>query len=198
MSQGCRHNLSSSKLGPMRRANLADHTFRRHRTLRAWALGACAACLLGTAGLAGAATVAVRPPVASLATAQEPLYFALELKYEGKVLASPKLLGVAGKTLRAEKKRPGSSAAEYSLSLLPRSEGTGRYKVDVDLLVPEAQFSGRAGSVSLEHAEERRLKVPGDGGKLEVTMLVMRVRSPEFEALMRLAAGEEAAQPETI
>src|SRR5512146_1554220 len=58
-------------------------------------------------------------PRTALAVEGEPLYFSLEVKREGRVVAAPKLLGVEGKPLRVERRQPGASSPDYRLVLFP-------------------------------------------------------------------------------
>jgi hypothetical protein len=122
------------------------------------------------------------------ATAQaEPLYFALEVRREGRLVAQPKLLGETGHTLRAERRKPGAAQADYQLVLTPILEGN-TYHLSLELTLPEVRGHSE---LALLHGQQRKLqlgKVPGD---LEVSLLLMKVDSPEFRALMDLAADTE-------
>ncbi|MFY0573492.1 hypothetical protein ACN28S_03200 [Cystobacter fuscus] len=53
----------------------------------------------------------------------EPLYFALEVRREGRLVAQPKLLGETGRTVRAERRKPGAQQPDYRLVLTPTAEG---------------------------------------------------------------------------
>jgi len=121
----------------------------------------------------------------------EPLYFALEVRQEGRVIAKPKLLGASGRSLRAERRAPGESRADYVLRLYPSGLGEG-YQVDLELAVPGT--TGRA-QLAMLHAQERRMELGARPGQLQVSLMVMRVDSPEFRALMNLEKAEPPEVP---
>lgn len=113
----------------------------------------------------------------------EPLYFALEVRRDGRLIAQPKLLGESGSTLRAERRRPGALFPDYRLVLTPRGEGNS-FRLELDLTLPEAQGHSE---LALLHGQERKLQLGRVPGELEVSLLLMKVDSPEFRALMDLA-----------
>lgn len=110
------------------------------------------------------------------------LYFAVEVVKDGKVVGKPKLLGENGKALRAERRQPGATMADYALRLKPVQKGA-RYQISLDVSVP-----GRTGhsELSLLHGEVRKLELGARPGELAVMMTFMEVDSPEFRALMEL------------
>ncbi|TSC34505.1 hypothetical protein FOF48_01475 [Corallococcus sp. Z5C101001] len=112
----------------------------------------------------------------------EPLYFALEVRRDGRLIAQPKLLGEAGRTLRAERRRPGATVPDYRLVLTPKGEGDS-FQLQVDLSLPEGEGHSQ---LALLHGQERKLQLGRVPGELEVSLLLMKVDSPEFRALMRL------------
>ena len=124
----------------------------------------------------------------------EKLYFALEVRREGKLVARPKLLGETGKLLRAERRQPGAELPEYQLVLKPTDRGD-KYHLVLDLKLPE--LSGHS-ELALFHGEERRLELGSHEGDLEVSLLILRVDSPEFRALMNLAAQAPAQAASSI
>jgi hypothetical protein len=113
----------------------------------------------------------------------EKLYFALEVRKEGRLVAKPKLLGELGKPLRAQRKQPGAAMADYELLLQPSTQ-EGEYRLVLDLKLPQAQGHSE---LSLLHAEERQLELGAKQGDLQISLLLMRVDSPEFRALMTLS-----------
>lgn len=122
--------------------------------------------------------------VASPAHARnEPLYFALSVWRDGRLVAQPKLLGESGHTLRAERRRPGALVPDYSLVLTPKGEGNS-FRLELDLTLPEAQGHSELG---LLHGQERKLQLGRVPGELEVSLMLMKVDSPEFRALMDLS-----------
>jgi hypothetical protein len=118
------------------------------------------------------------------ATAEaEPLYFALEVRREGRLVAQPKLLGETGRTLRAERRKPGAGQPDYQLVLTPIVEG-GLYHLSLELTLPELRGHSE---LALLHGQQRKLQLGKVPGELEVSLLLMKVDSPEFRALMDLA-----------
>jgi hypothetical protein len=129
------------------------------------------------------------------ATAQaEPLYLALEVRREGRLVAQPKLLGETGRTIRAERRKPGAAQPDYRLILTPIAEGD-TYHLSLELTLPEG--GGGHSELALLHGQQRKVQL-GKTGELEVSLLLMRVDSPEFRALMDLAedsAGQRGSRP---
>ncbi|MCI0671174.1 MAG: hypothetical protein L0Y64_11980 [Myxococcaceae bacterium] len=123
----------------------------------------------------------------SSAAHAEVLYFALEVRQGGRLVAQPRLLGESGKPLRAVRRQPGASVEDYRLTLLPSVVGGG-YSLALDLAL--GGVKGRS-DVPILHGQERHLQLGCGPGDLEVSVLLMRVDSPEFRALMQLSAGSE-------
>lgn len=123
-------------------------------------------------------------------TAPEKLYFALEVRQDGKLVGKPKLLGEAGRVVRVERRAPGAPEPDYRLVLTPSPEGEA-FKIQLELRVPRAEGHGQ---LALLHGEERRLQLGQRPGDLEVKLLMMKVDSPEFRALMDLSGqgGKDA------
>ena len=117
-------------------------------------------------------------------SAPQQLYFAVEVSRQGKVVATPKLLGEAGVPLRAERRQPGARFADYQLLLEPKDTGHG-YRIKLDLATPDS--SGHS-ELSLLHGEERKVELGRAPGDLQISLMVMRVDSPEFRALFDLSA----------
>ncbi|OJT23797.1 hypothetical protein BO221_17660 [Archangium sp. Cb G35] len=117
----------------------------------------------------------------------EPLYFALEVRREGRLVAQPKLLGETGRTVRAERRKPGASQPDYRLVLTPTAEGE-TFHLELDLMLPEIKGHSE---LALLHGQQRRVQLGRYPGDLEVSLLLMKVDSPEFRALMDLS--EDAA-----
>lgn len=118
----------------------------------------------------------------------EPLYFALEVRREGRLIAQPKLLGETGRTVRAERRKPGAPQPDYRLVLTPTAEGE-TFRLELDLSLPELRGHS---ALALLHGQERKLQLGRFPGELEVSLLLMRVDSPEFRALMDL--GRDSAE----
>jgi hypothetical protein len=147
----------------------------RHLTIRAvtmWVLVSFA-----TTGVWGcAAGLQARPP--------EQLYFAIQMEQDGRSLAAPRLLGFEGKRVFAEKWRPGAALPDYRLLLQPDESGAG-YGVSLDLELPSGHSRGR---IDLLHGEERTIALDT---RTRLTLLLMRVDSPEFRALMHQKGASE-------
>jgi hypothetical protein len=110
--------------------------------------------------------------------ASEKLYLAIEVSEDGRRVASPKLLGFEGHSVTAERRAPGAAEPEYRLILRPEEQGTG-YRVLLDLELPSGR---RLGKVGLLHGEERTVLLDQ---KTQLKLMLMRVDSPEFRALMQ-------------
>lgn len=118
----------------------------------------------------------------------KPLYFALELKKDGRVVGTPKLLGMEGKSLRVEKRKPNADAYDYRVVLHPTVVGD-RYDIALDLAVPGMQCHY---DLQLNHGQVQKFAVGPKQAPLEVELTLLRVDSPEFRALMALDAPVSA------
>ena len=116
-----------------------------------------------------------------------PLYFRLEIRRDGRLVAMPQFLGEAGKVLRAERRPPGAAVPDYQLVISPFQETERRFRLTLDVAVPGRQGSSQ---LQLNHGEVRKLELGKRKGDLEVKLLLMKVNSPEFRALMRLSAQD--------
>lgn len=134
------------------------------------------AFMIGSVGLLAAVVTAC----ASGPSTRDPdkLYFAIRMEQDGKSVGAPRLVGFEGKRLFAEKWTPGAPLPDYRLLLQPKEEGAG-YGVWLDLELPSGRSSGRLG---LLHGEERTITLDPH---TRLTLMVMKVDSPEFRALMR-------------
>lgn len=150
------------------------------------------------------ASAQVTPPQAAAPTAHpattmqpmdgHPLYFAVELKKDGRVVGRPKLLGAEGKRLAVEKRKAGAEDFDYRLVLFPHARAGDRYELTLDVDLPGATFHY---DLQLLHGEIQKVgeRKPANRQKgLEVELLVLKVDSPEFRALMALDAPP-SAQP---
>jgi hypothetical protein len=123
-----------------------------------------------------------------------PLYFKLEIRREGRLVAMPQFLGEAGRVLRAERRPPGAAVADYRLVIAPFQQSEHRFQLKLDVAVPGQQGSSQ---LQMNHGEVRKLDLGPHKGDLEVKLLLMKVNSPEFRALMKLNA-RDAGSTETI
>jgi hypothetical protein len=133
--------------------------------------------------LVGLALVGLTTSLLPATAEAEPLYFALEVRREGRLVAQPKLLGETGRTLRAERRKPGAPQPDYQLILTPIVEGD-TYHLSLELALPELRGHSE---LALLHGQQRKLQLGKVPGELEVSLMLMRVNSPEFRALMDLA-----------
>ncbi len=125
---------------------------------------------------------------ASSSTSRTPeaLYLKVEVQEHGKTVAAPNLLGFEGRHIIVEKRASKAVAPDYRLVLMPNEVGAG-YGVQFDLVLPSGH---RMGQVGLLHGEERRVLLDDD---TQLKLLLMRVDSPEFRALM-LRTGQKPNQ----
>ncbi len=133
--------------------------------------------------LAGFAVLAVSVGCAAQAPATrapEALYLAVEVQEHGHTVAQPKVVGFEGRNITVERRQPDAPNADYRLVLMPREEGQG-YGVKLDLQLPSGR---RLGHIGLLHGEERRITL---GADIELKVMLMRVDSPEFKALVQRA-----------
>lgn len=121
------------------------------------------------------------------APAAEPLYFAIEVMHAGKRVGAPKLLGFTGKRITAERRAVGAAEPAYRLVLSPREAGVG-YQLGLDLTLPSGEGHR---DVSLLHGEERVVPL---GGDTELKVLLMRVDSDEFRALIAANPSSDRGQ----
>jgi hypothetical protein len=110
--------------------------------------------------------------------APEALYLSVEVREHGQTVGRPRVLGFEGKHITVERRQPNQAAPDYRLVLLPREEG-GAYGVKLDLELPSGR---RRGHVGLLHGEERRVVLDEE---TELRVMLMRVESPEFRALVQ-------------
>jgi hypothetical protein len=113
----------------------------------------------------------------------EPLYLAVEVYRGEQLVGRPKVLGEAGRKVVALRRADPSLPADYRLSLLPVPDGEG-YRVEVDVELPDG--AGHS-LLWLEHGEQKRVVLGPGPSPLSLSLLVMKVDSPEFRALMELS-----------
>ncbi|MFO0598490.1 MAG: hypothetical protein U0228_24505 [Myxococcaceae bacterium] len=109
--------------------------------------------------------------------APEALYLAVEVQEHGHTVARPKVIGFEGRNITVERRQPDAPEADYRLVLMPKEDGAG-YGVKLDVELPSGR---RLGHIGLLHGEERRVKLDNE---LELKVMLMRVDSPEFRALI--------------
>jgi len=123
----------------------------------------------------------------------EKLYLALKIEDAGHVLAKPRLLGETGRKVSLRLLDPNRPEHErLSLELMPQRQGSA-YEVAIGLTL-DTRHERAEGSLKLKHGEERKVLLASDGRPVGVTLLLMRIDSPEFEAWMELVKQEQARQ----
>ena len=118
-----------------------------------------------------------------------PLYFKLEIRREGRLIAMPQFLGEAGKVLRAERRPPGAEVPDYRLVISPFQATERRFRLKLDVAIPGQHGSSQ---LQIDHGEVRKVELGPRKGDLEVKLLLMKVNSPEFRALMNLSSKRDA------
>jgi len=118
------------------------------------------------------------------------LYFALQVRHEGKLVAKPKFLGETGKVARVERRHPGAALPDYDLVVQPTPRGD-RYQVIIDLSLPEVSAHSE---LAVLHGEVRQVELGHKPGELQLELMMMRVDSPEFRTLMELSERSEAIE----
>lgn len=128
--------------------------------------------------LASLVVVAGCASQAQATRAPEALYLSIEVQEHGATVARPKVMGFEGKNITVERRQLNAPLADYKLIVTPKEEGQG-YGVKLDLELPSGR---RLGHVGLLHGEERRVVLDDD---IELKVMLMRVDSPEFKALVQ-------------
>lgn len=153
------------------------------RHLRRGLIWCCVGLLAAVVTACASGTPSTRDP--------DKLYFAIRVEQDGRSVGAPRLLGFEGRRLFAEKWTPGAPLPDYRLLLQPKEEGPG-YGISLDLELPSGRSSGRLG---LLHGEERTITL---NPRTRLTLMVMRVDSPEFRALMRTSPMKDSSAPGSI
>lgn len=143
------------------------------------------------------AAIAIALFIAACASTQgkalppEKLYFAVELRHDGKLVGKPKLLGETGRVVRVEKRQQGATIPDYQLRLTPERDGEERFRIELDAAVRDSRGHRE---LALLHGQEKKLELGKFPGDLEVSLTLMKVDSPEFRALMGLVEAEQTAR----
>lgn len=117
---------------------------------------------------------------------REALYLRVEVEHEGRTVAAPHLLGFEGRHIVVEKRGASSAQLDYRMDLVPQETGAA-YAVRFDLELPDGRKAGR---MRLLHGEERSVVLDG---QTQVRVMLMRVDSPEFRALVMREPARKAA-----
>ncbi len=111
------------------------------------------------------------------------LYYAIEVKQAGQPVASPKVVGFSGKSVAVQHKPQGAAAPDYEV-WLKSEETAGGYQLALRLRLPSGS---KEAQMKLKHGEERTLNL---GEAVELKVLLLKVDSREFRALMALAGND--------
>ena len=120
---------------------------------------------------------------AEAAPAGERLYYAIEVKQAGQPVANPKVVGFSGKSVAVQHKPQGAAKPDYEV-WLKSEETAGGYQLALRLRLPSGSQEAQ---MKLKHGEERTLNL---GEAVELKVLLLKVDSREFRALMALAGNE--------
>jgi hypothetical protein len=117
--------------------------------------------------------------------AGDPLYFDMSIADEsGAVLATPRLVGLEGKSLQMTLAKP-----SMSLEMSPELVKDGSYEICFEISMPGRVEKGR-GRLKLRSGEEKRTRVSYPGGHLDVRLAAFNTQSPEFKLLMQYGAAQ--------
>lgn len=119
---------------------------------------------------------------ADAAPPDDRLYYAIEVKQAGQPVANPKVVGFSGKSVAVQHKPQGATAPDYEV-WLKSEEQAGGYQLALRLRLPSGSKEAK---LKLKHGEERTLDL---GEAVELKVLLLKVDSREFRALMALASG---------
>ena len=129
--------------------------------------------------------------------ADDRLFFALKIELAGRLVARPNLLGEAGRRLSVKMVDP-ERADHVNLSLqmlpVPSASQPRSYDISLTLQMPDIADSPETAEIHLCHGEEKRLLLSLGRLPLTVTIALLSVDSPEFEAWKELVEKEAAAQ----
>lgn len=121
----------------------------------------------------------------------EKLFFALRIEADGQLVAKPHLLGETDHRLSMKLVDPEHpERTRLSLEMMPTRLGQD-YSVQVGLLMPGVSQSPQVATLKLAHGQERRFSLLDGSAPLTVTLLLMRVDSPEFDAWLDLVRKEQ-------
>ena len=155
------------------------------------------AALLLVALAAGAVLLAAgalrKPQEAAGKGDLEKLFFALRIEAGQQLVARPNLIGETGSRLTmqlVDPERPDKT--RLSLEMLPTKAGAS-YDIQFGLTMPAISPDLQTAHLTLAHGEEKTFRLPGGRIPLTVTLLLMRVDSPEFDAWRELVRREQAA-----
>ena len=121
----------------------------------------------------------------------EPLYFSLEVRQGGHVVARPQLVGLSGHPVR-ERLRTRAGTPRLELELTPAlTASTLQLQLRLDLPTEK----GLQQQLTLNHGEQQTLSLSPD---VTVSVLAMKVRSPEFEAFIRHSPALDEASGDPV
>ncbi len=123
----------------------------------------------------------------------EKLFFALRIEAGQQLVARPNLIGETGRRLTMQLVDPEHpDKTRLSLEILPEKSGAA-YDIRFGLTMPSIGAEPQTAMLNLAHGEEKKFLLSGGRVPLTVTLLLMRVDSPEFDAWRELVRREQAA-----
>ena len=124
----------------------------------------------------------------------EKLFFAMRIEADGQLVAKPHLLGETDRRLSMKLVDPEHpDHTRLSLEMMPTRLGED-YRVQVGLLMPDLSKAPQLATLTLAHGQEKKFRLLDDGtspSSMTVTLLLMRVDSPEFDAWLELVRKEQ-------
>lgn len=121
----------------------------------------------------------------------EKLFFAMRIEAAGQLVARPHLLGETDHRLSMKLVDPEHpERTRLSLEMMPTRRGED-YSVQVGLLMPGVSQSPQVATLELAHGQERKFRLLDGNAPLTVTLMLMRVDSPEFDAWLDLVRKEQ-------
>lgn len=118
---------------------------------------------------------------------KEPLFLAMEIKDGEQVIAQPRLLGESGRVLTMNLvDRNSPEKIRLALQVYPERNPDQSYDIRVNVTLPD-RAQEKKGHFTIYHGEERKMKMDDSVRPITVRLLVMRVKSPEFDTYMKLA-----------
>ncbi|MDR0965590.1 MAG: hypothetical protein LBM75_03635 [Myxococcales bacterium] len=121
----------------------------------------------------------------------EKLFFALRIETEGQLVAKPHLLGETDHRLSMKLVDPvAPEHTRLAVELLPTRLGND-YSIQFGLLLSGVSKAPQVTELTLAHGQERKFQLLDGSAPLTVTLMLMRVDSPEFDAWLELVRKEQ-------
>ena len=113
----------------------------------------------------------------------ETVLYSIEVRNDrGDLLASPMLVGKEGRPLHLSLAGPHSEPMAMSLDLDPQSAGGDNLCLGYRLSIDDG--FAHAGRLGVSYGERRSVQLRGGGESLELSLVVTRAHSPQFDRLL--------------